>query len=403
MSDNHHPPFSHWDTLRRELSGAFGDLGTDLPLLLGLVTLCGLGVINTFVVFGLFQILCGIFYRIPVPVQPLKLLAATAILHSYGSETLFAAGLTLGIAMLLIAMSGILPWLFRITPLPVIRGIQAGLGLTLFSLALRKFILPFSLYGWILAGIPLLLSFLPASFPLPSGLLVLLIASTFVLLDIFYPGLLSITSPAVESRIIPLSSGILQGALPDLTLVLSVAIPQLALSVTNAVLSTQRLILDCFPLRQSLIPFIPRTYALMNLIAPFLGAPPCCHGSSGLVGHYRFGARSGLSLVFYGTFLAFPALFAPHFFVQYLQRFPLPLLGGLLLVEGSGLILLLRDQMGLRILLGIGVAFVSFLLPWGFLLALVIGILLHKGMEKIVPFEVIPSSPSSGSQGKGQE
>ena len=64
---------------RNELSGAFGDIGTDLPLIVGLILVTGLDAANVFLMFGIMQIITGLIYGIPMPVQPLKLVAVIAI------------------------------------------------------------------------------------------------------------------------------------------------------------------------------------------------------------------------------------------------------------------------------------------------------------------------------------
>ena len=48
---------------RAEWSGAFGDLGTDLPLLVGMILASGLDAASVLTVFGLMQIATAIHYR----------------------------------------------------------------------------------------------------------------------------------------------------------------------------------------------------------------------------------------------------------------------------------------------------------------------------------------------------
>lgn len=80
-----------------ELSGAFGDLGTDLPLLTGMVLASGMDAGWVFLVFGLMQIAAALFYGIPMPVQPLKAVAALVIAQNLGAGVI--AGGTLAIAL----------------------------------------------------------------------------------------------------------------------------------------------------------------------------------------------------------------------------------------------------------------------------------------------------------------
>lgn len=73
---------SHLGTIRfdrNELSGAFGDIGTDLPLIIGMIIAAGLDSASVLIMFGVMQLLTGFVYRIPMPVQPLKAMAAIVI------------------------------------------------------------------------------------------------------------------------------------------------------------------------------------------------------------------------------------------------------------------------------------------------------------------------------------
>ena len=89
---------------RRELAGAFGDLGTDLPLLVGVVVATGMDATAAFVTFGVLQILSGLAYRLPMPVQPLKAMAAIAIAGKLAPPLLAAGGLIVGVVMLVLEL-----------------------------------------------------------------------------------------------------------------------------------------------------------------------------------------------------------------------------------------------------------------------------------------------------------
>lgn len=64
---------------RNELSGAFGDIGTDFPLLVGMILVAGLDVTSSLVLFGAMVIFTGLFYGIPMPAEPLKAMAVIVI------------------------------------------------------------------------------------------------------------------------------------------------------------------------------------------------------------------------------------------------------------------------------------------------------------------------------------
>ena len=70
----------------------------------------------------------------------------------------------------------------------------------------------------------------------------------------------------------------------------------------NSILATRQIASDLFPARQITIRKLGLTYAAMNLLNPWFGGVPTCHGSGGMAGHYTFGARTGGSVIIYGLF-----------------------------------------------------------------------------------------------------
>lgn len=55
-----------------EISGSLGDLGTLLPLMIALAVQGSIQLGSTLVFSGVFNVLTGILYGIPLPVQPMK-------------------------------------------------------------------------------------------------------------------------------------------------------------------------------------------------------------------------------------------------------------------------------------------------------------------------------------------
>jgi MFS superfamily sulfate permease-like transporter len=148
----------------------------------------------------------------------------------------------------------------------------------------------------------------------------------------------------------------------------------------NSVLSTKQVAQDLFPEKKSLtIKKIGITYSLMNLINPFFSGVPTCHGAGGMVGHYTFGGRTGGSVILYGLLYIFLGLLFGENFQVIIQVFPLPVLGVILLFESLALMLLMRDviqhKKGLVITLMVGVMAAG--LPYGFLIAMVVGSVLY--------------------------
>ena len=77
MSQSARAPRLRFD--HHEVAGAFGDIGTDLPLLVGLIAFCGLDAASVCIVFGVLQVATGFIYGIPMPVQPLKAMAISEV------------------------------------------------------------------------------------------------------------------------------------------------------------------------------------------------------------------------------------------------------------------------------------------------------------------------------------
>src|SRR5713101_6639205 len=90
---------------RNELSGAFGDIGTDFPLVVGMILAAGLDPASVMIVFGAMQVLTGLLYGMPMPVQPLKAMAALVITQKLGGDVLYGGGLAIGIVMLLLSVT----------------------------------------------------------------------------------------------------------------------------------------------------------------------------------------------------------------------------------------------------------------------------------------------------------
>jgi len=364
---------------RNELAGSFGDIGTDLPLIVGMVLATGIDGANVFIVFGAFQILMGLLYGLPMPLQPLKAMAVLVITQKLSGNVLFGAGIAIGAVMLLLTLSGLLAKLSAWIPRCVVRGIQFGLGLSLASLALKTYIPSMGLPGYALAGCGLIVMVsLWGNRRFPPGLLVIGIGIIYALLfelhlDTIVSGL-SLSLPTI-----------IRPSLNDLWIgFIVLALPQLPLSISNSVIATDQTVRDLFPDRPVSIRKIGLTYSLINLTAPFLGGIPVCHGCGGLAGHYSFGARTGGSVVIYGTFYLILGLFFSGPLHEVLKVFPLPILGVVLLVEALALLTFLRDQAAcardLTIALLVGV--VALTVPQGFVVGLIIGTLLFYGFKK---------------------
>jgi len=355
---------------RMELAGGFGDIGTDLPLLVGVMLTTQMDSASVLIMFGLMQLAAAFSFGIPMPVQPLKAVAALVIAGGIPAPLVFGGGLAIGIVMAVLTATRAIEWLARAIPEEAVRGIQFGLGIKLASIALLDYVPNDGAAGFVLAGICIVIVLLLRNNRrLPAALVVIALGMTYTLIFRLNPGLFAGSFGfALPVWHVPSFSDVWQGLL-----VLGFA--QIPLSLGNSILATQRLAADYFPQKRIGVTGISWSYSAMNLIAPFFSGMPVCHGSGGLAGHYGFGARTGGSVLIYGLFYLTLGLFFSGGFTGIIQVFPLPVLGVILLFEALYLMLTLRsvsdDNYSLFTTLFVGLLANG--LPYGFLIALITG------------------------------
>jgi len=343
---------------RLEFAGSLGDLGTIIPLSVALMLITGLSVTTVLLTVGLFYIAAGAYFKLPIPVQPLKVVSAIAIAYP-GKITLSimaAAGVSFGFILLLMAFTGLIDRLAKFFTRPIIRGIQTGLGLILiqkgiaFILNAELFINPETTAGFSrmvnpaigIAGFLVALCLLTnKKFPAALVLVVMGIASGVLL------GSMRDTTFALGPTPVELQS--LTPADFYTALVLLV-IPQIPLTLGNAVIGTTDTCFTLFGREQ-----VPRqvsnrafsiSMGLANLGAGLLGGMPMCHGAGGLAAHHRFGARTGGSNIMIGVIFLVVALGFGRMGIALLSSIPNGILGVLLLFAGMELALLIRDVSG---------------------------------------------------------
>ena len=355
---------------RGEISGAFGDIGTDLPLITGMILATGMNPAAVLAVFGLAQMASAFIYGIPMPVQPLKAVAALAIAGSVTAPQVFGAGLGIGLIMLLLTLTGLLERLRTLIPKAVIRGIQLALGIKLARLALMNYIPADGNAGLWLA--------------LVSGLIVLALlksrrcppAIPVIALGLVYAFLFKVDAARLHAGFGFSLPALQPVSMADiLTGSLILALPQIPLSLGNSLFATHQMAGDLFPERNLKLRTIGLSYSLYNLVVPFFGGIPVCHGSGGMAGHYVFGGRTGGSVLLYGLLLAGLGLFFGSGFDQVIHIFPLPVLGVILLVESAMLMQFVRDVVPVRFDLFVALltALAAVLLPYGFLTGMLAG------------------------------
>jgi MFS superfamily sulfate permease-like transporter len=118
------------------------------------------------------------------------------------------------------------------------------------------------------------------------------------------------------------------------------ALPQLPLTLANAIILTAILAREMFPSDDRVT---ERRLALSTglanlLLAPF-GAMPMCHGAGGLAAHYRFGARTGVAPALLGALLLALGVSYAADATTLLTLVPMGAVGGLLMLAGGDLAL----------------------------------------------------------------
>lgn len=325
----------------RELAGSMGDFGTLFPLAIGYIVVVGLEPAGFLVMLGLTNIALGLVYRIPMPLQPKKVVAAVAISQGWTPGLVYSTGLAMGLTWLALAATGLMDWLVSITPRAVVRGIQVALGVTLGWLSLEMLGQgPFTTAGnWTL------------------GLAAIVII--LVLKDNRYsPAALVLVA---GGALIPWLRGELEGAihfgltLPPVMIpdwrdmwkgMLLAGFAQMPLTLTNACLSCGRLIRDYFPERAVSERRLLVNQGIMNTVVPFFGGMPMCHGAGGLAGQYTFGARTGGAPIMEGLVEIGLGLFLSRSIVDLFSVFPMTIVGAMLLVVSFSLAWMARDVTG---------------------------------------------------------
>jgi predicted benzoate:H+ symporter BenE len=331
----------------RELAGSMGDFGTLFPLAIGYIAVCGLDPAGLFICLGLVNIATGLVYRLPMPVEPKKVVAVAAIAQRWPASLVYASGLGLGVTWFILVFTGLMRRIVRWTPKFIVRGIQLALGLMLAWQGL-KMMQPDPWLGLAAIAIVVLLRenrYAPASLVL-------------VLLGVGVVAWRGQLGPSLE----------LAPSLPPLTLprpedvwraMLLAGFAQIPLSITNAVIATAALIRDYFPNRPVKEERLMLNMGFMNVIPAFFGGMPMCHGAGGLAGQYYFGARTGGTNIVEGLIEISLGLFLGKSIGHLLAAFPLSLVGAMMLLVGIELGKMLRGLKGWGLRLALFTAVLS--------------------------------------------
>jgi len=315
----------------RELAGSFGDFGTLFPLAIGYIAVCGLDPAGLLFMMGLANIATGLIYRLPMPIEPMKVLAVVAIAQRWTPSMIYASGFAMGVIWLVFGLTGVMNWIARVTPRPVIRGIQISLGVLL-AIEAVKLIGPAWLLGLVAVAIVLILRnnrYAPAS--------VVLILLGVVLMAL-HGDLQAVRGFAF--CLPPLTMFSLEEIWRSLALA---GFAQIPLTATNAVIATSALISTYWPERRVSESRLALNMGLMNLVLPFFGGMPLCHGAGGLAGQYYFGARTGGTNILEGLIEISLGLFLAASIASLFTAFPSAIIGAMMLLVGVEMVKFAKD------------------------------------------------------------
>ncbi|MEZ4562887.1 MAG: molybdate transporter family protein [Thermomicrobiales bacterium] len=330
------PPLPRFAWNRREVAGAVGDLGTFLPHIIGAVTVAGMAPTGVLSSFGLFYLMAGLFYGVPMGVQPMKAASAVLLIVPMTPTQVAGAGIVIGAVFFVIGATGLVSRLAAAIPATVAAGIQLGLGLSLAGLGVR--LLQEQLWlGLLISAVTVLLL---GNQRLPAALVA-------VILGVVLAQATGTGAPIPHLTLGVHLPSLVRPTWEDLLRGTELAVlPQIPLTLTNAVVATAAVTRQLLPQRSGRVTErnLALTTGLGNLIAAPFGGYPMCHGAGGIAGHYRFGARTGAAPVLIGiAFLAMGILLGDSAFAL-LALAPPAVLGSLLFFSGIELAVSSRPQ-----------------------------------------------------------
>jgi SulP family sulfate permease len=384
---------------RLEFSGSLGDLGTLLPLALGLILVNGLSPNGVFLSVGLFFIFSGVYFGVTVPIQPMKVIGAYSIATAMTASQITASGYLIAMVLLIIGATGAITVIGRYIPKSVIRGVQLSTG-TLLMVEGIKFMLgttrlqilrqaaepylnvanlgpvPVGIIIGMVGGVLTLLLLDNKKFP--AGLVVVFGGITLGLIFGIREGLDRINPGIHLPRLLPLG----WPTKADFTFALfALVLPQIPMTLGNAVIAYADLSKDYFADGSQKVTYKSAciSMALANFVSASIGGMPLCHGAGGLAAHYRFGARTAGSNLMIGAIFVILAIVLGNQSLAVIYLIPLSVLGILLLFAGSQLALTIMDLNNRKdffvVVFMLGITFASNLAA-GFMVGIVVAWLL---------------------------
>lgn len=321
-----------------EWAGAFGDLGTLIPFVVAYLTVMKLDATGVLVAFGAAMIATGIVYRTPVPVQPMKAIGAVAAAQAAQTAVItpasvHAAGLVTGVVWLLLGATNAATRISQAVPRHVVIAIVLGLGMAFMLEGIKMMAAQ-----WIVAGVALALTMvLLGSRRIPAMFVILVLG---VILGLWQQP--ELAQRIAATRVVFQLPHFAWPAIAWTDFVLGVlflALPQLPMTVGNALIAIRQENNRLFPERALTERKVALSTGIMNVAGSAIGGVPMCHGAGGMAGHVAFGARTGGAVVILGVLLLAAGLFLGPSVELFLRILPAPLVGVILFVTGASLAL----------------------------------------------------------------
>jgi predicted benzoate:H+ symporter BenE len=364
---------------RMEWAGAFGDLGTLIPFVVAYIGMVGMDPFGILFAFGISLIVCGVYYRTPMPIQPMKAAGAVAATQAaqnavIAPATVVGASLATGAIWLLLGLTGTARRVATLVPRCVVVGIILGLGMA-FMIEGTKMMAT----GWVVAALGLVGTIvLLTNRSIPAMFLLLLFGAACGV--IAEPTLLQkLGEVTIDFRAPEFSLSSLTWRDFALGLVF-LALPQLPLTLGNAIIATAEENNRLFPDRPVNENRLSASTGILNLFSASVGGIPMCHGAGGMAGHVAFGARTGGATVILGVILLLLALCFSGSVQTVFAILPKAVLGVILFLTGAQLALGSCDfskDKGERFITLITAAFCIWNVGLGFLAGM-LGAYLHK-------------------------
>lgn len=348
---------------RMEMAGSLGDLGTLLPIAIGMILINGLDATGVLVAIGGYYILSGLYFGLTVPVQPMKVIGAYALATALSPAQISAAGLIVGAGLLVVGGTNIITPISRLIPKPVIRGVQLSTGSLLMAQGVKLMLGTAQFQVIQQAAEPFLR--IQHIGPLPIGIVMGLAGGTMTLMLLenrtFPAGLITVLGGMAVGALLGTYAGLdkVQAGLHTPSLLpfgwptgtdfsfalLALVIPQLPMTVGNAVVANADLSREYFGPQSHRVTYRGLTISmgLANIVSSAIGGMPLCHGAGGLAAHYRFGARTAGSNLMIGALFILMGLFFGRHALAFFHLLPMAVLGVLLVFAGAQLAMTVMD------------------------------------------------------------